>query len=329
MNIVFIIPTGIGADIGGHAGDATPAAKLIASCCDNLIIHPNVVNASDINEMSENMWYTEGSILNRFLTGSIKLQRPHKNKILLAVNKPVWIETINSASSARATVGADISILELNEPLEMIATMEDGKASGIVNGWESLVKQVSDYSFDALALATPIDVDKEVALKYMHDGGVNPWGGVEAKASKLIASAINKPVAHAPVGHTLKDWKEIADPRMAAETVSVCYLHCVLRGLHRAPRIEPKEGNKGLSYEDIDCLISPWGCWGEPHEACYNRGIPVIAVKENKTCLNEPMTKAIAVENYLEAAGLVMSWKAGVSMESLRRPLAHTTVIKA
>jgi len=55
MNGVFIIPTGLGAEIGGHAGDATPSAKLVASCCDKLIVNPNVVNASDINEMSDNM----------------------------------------------------------------------------------------------------------------------------------------------------------------------------------------------------------------------------------------------------------------------------------
>lgn len=54
MNIVFIVPTGIGAEIGGHAGDASPAAKLIASLCDNFVTHPNVFNASDINEMPEN-----------------------------------------------------------------------------------------------------------------------------------------------------------------------------------------------------------------------------------------------------------------------------------
>ncbi|MCK5642102.1 MAG: DUF3326 domain-containing protein, partial [Gammaproteobacteria bacterium] len=51
MNTVFIIPTGIGCSIGGHAGDATPAFKLIASLSDIAITHPNVVNASDINEL--------------------------------------------------------------------------------------------------------------------------------------------------------------------------------------------------------------------------------------------------------------------------------------
>jgi len=278
--------------------------------------------------MTENMWYVEGSILDRFLRGTINLHKPYKNKILLVVNKPAWGETINCASAARASMGADISVLELDEPLEMIATMENGIASGIVNGWESLVRNVSGHTFDSLAIATPIKVVKEVALNYMKVGGVNPWGGVEAKMSKLVANALNKPVAHAPVGHTLANWKEVCDPRMAAETISVCYLHCVLKGLHKAPRIEPKNG-KGMSVEDIDCLISPWGCWGEPHKACYDKGIPIIAVKENKTYLNESMDKAIAVENYLEAAGIVMSWRAGVSLNTLRRPLAYTTVIKS
>src|SRR5689334_14321472 len=52
FNAVFLIPTGIGVELGGHAGDAGPASRLLASACDNLILHPNVVNASDINEMT-------------------------------------------------------------------------------------------------------------------------------------------------------------------------------------------------------------------------------------------------------------------------------------
>ena len=60
FNTVFIVPTGIGAEIGGHAGDATPAARVLAAACDNLITHPNVVNASDLNEMPENTLYVEG-----------------------------------------------------------------------------------------------------------------------------------------------------------------------------------------------------------------------------------------------------------------------------
>ena len=40
---VMLVPTGINCEIGGHAGDATPAARLLASVCDQLFIHPNIV----------------------------------------------------------------------------------------------------------------------------------------------------------------------------------------------------------------------------------------------------------------------------------------------
>ena len=54
FNVVMLVPTGIGCEIGGHAGDAGPAARLLASVCDRLLLHPNVVNGSDMNEMPEN-----------------------------------------------------------------------------------------------------------------------------------------------------------------------------------------------------------------------------------------------------------------------------------
>ena len=47
FNAVLIVPTGVGAEIGGHAGDATPVATLMSSICDLLITHPNVLNGSD------------------------------------------------------------------------------------------------------------------------------------------------------------------------------------------------------------------------------------------------------------------------------------------
>jgi hypothetical protein len=54
FNAVLLVPTGIGAEIGGHAGDATAVARLLAESCDKLVLHPNVVNASDINEPPDN-----------------------------------------------------------------------------------------------------------------------------------------------------------------------------------------------------------------------------------------------------------------------------------
>ena len=70
---VLVVPTGIDADIGGHAGDAGPVARLLAAASDRLITHPNVVNGADINEMPENTLYVEGSVLTRLMMGTAGL----------------------------------------------------------------------------------------------------------------------------------------------------------------------------------------------------------------------------------------------------------------
>ena len=325
MNVVLIVPTGIGCEIGGHAGDANPVAKLIGKCCDKIITHPNVVNASDINEMPNNTLYVEGSILDRFLRGEIYLKEVFYNKILLVVNKPFIPDTINAMNAARMTIGANIEIIELDTTLQMIGFYKDCKASGKVDGWMELCEQVSEYDFDALAIQSYIKIDKKTKLNYLRNGGVNPWGGIEAIASKLIADKIDKPVAHSPFTDWSKreddlcDFFEIVDPRMAAEMVSVTYLHCILKGLHKAPRIDY---DNGLSVDNVDFLISPIDCVGEPHQACLNAGIPVIAVRENKSVLKDSMPpEFIIVDNYIEAAGLLMAYKAGINWKSACRPI--------
>lgn len=329
MNVVLIAPTGIGCEIGGHAGDMNPVAKLIGKCCDKLITHPNVVNASDINEMPPNTLYVEGSILNRFLRNKITLKEVFYNKILLVVNKPMIPDSINAKNAARCTIGANIEMIELDTELKMTGFYnKDGMADGIIEGWEELCDQVKDLDFDALAIQTDIQVKKETKLYYVRNGGVNPWGGVEAMASKLIADRLNKPVAHAPFTDwslqedDLFDFFEEVDPRIAAEMISVTYLHCIFKGLHKAPRIiNSGDRSLGLSVKDVDFLITPINCVGEPHFACIEAGVPIIAVRENKTVLNDKMPDSfIIVDNYLEAAGLLMAYQAGINKESVRRP---------
>lgn len=316
MNTVFIVPTGIGASIGGHAGDANPAFKLIASLSDIAITHPNVVTASDINEMPENTWYVEGSILDRFLAGKIRLEKPYSNRILLAVNSPIKDETVNALNAARHTIGCEIEIMELETPLVMTAIMNSQGATGEVTGWVELVKQSKERTFDAMALASVVTVPKAVAMNYLRNGGINPWGGVEAVASKLIATALEKPVAHAPVeveDPEQKGFNEICDPRLAAEVISYTYLQGVLKGLHKAPRIS----DRGLSVKDIGCMVAPLNCYGPPHEACIDQGIPIIAVAENETCLDIKPPKYILARNYLEAAGTVQLLKTGMTHVSV------------
>ena len=328
---VLIIPTGLGAAIGGDAGDGNPVAKLIAQCCDTLITHPNVVNASDINEMTENTLYVEGSMLNRFLQGEISLKpvRTH-NRILVVANAPVEGETINAVSAARATIGIEAEILELPTPFRMVAKLYDTYADGEIFGVPELLEAVSDYSFDALAMHTPIELDRDIAMNYYKNGGINPWGGVEARASRYVATALNKPVAHAPTELSKEDDKELyfifrkaVDPRAAAEVVSSCYFHCVLKGLHLAPRI-----GIGLDYSDVDFLLSPYGCWGPPHEACRKHGIPVISVRENTVYGPAETPDHIVVDNYLEAAGLLMTMRSGVVPESVRAVMSETKITR-
>lgn len=332
MNVVLIIPTGIGCAIGGHAGDGNPVAKLIGSVCDNLITHPNVVNASDINEMPENTLYVEGSTLDRFLNGELCLQKVHYNKILVVTNPPLRNEVLNSVSAARVTIGADISIEVLKRPLRMEGYIKDNRATGNIYGAEELIDQIKGRDFDALAITTEIEVDKGVHADYFKNGGINPWGGVEAELSKIVSRALNKPVAHSPVENPeAKNFNEVVDPRMAAEIVSVSYLHCILKGLHKAPRLligPPLVYRDELSLNEVDFLISPYNCFGPAHSACLQADIPIIVVKENRTyTIAVQRFKYIFVDNYIEAAGLIQAYKAGIDWRSVRRPIDHTEVV--
>lgn len=328
MNVVFIIPTGLGCAIGGHAGDATPAAKMIAHICDRLILHPNVVNASDINEMPANALYVEGSILDRFLEGEAGLREVQYNKVLVAVNPPLKRETINAVNAAITTIGMNAEILVLDTPLIMNGRVENGVATGDYSGVRELHDQVRTLQFDALAVTSPITVPKGDALRYFRDPAarVNPWGGIEAKVSREIATLLNKPVAHAPIecDDTKGDpelfeilYREVVNPRQAAEVCSSCYIHCILKGLHKAPRI-----GRGISRDSIAALVSPHGCVGRPHKACFSAGIPVIAVRENTTARQDEDSRIIYVDNYLEAAGVVCCLSAGVTPISTRADAA-------
>ena len=74
LNGVFIIPTGLECALGGDAA-YMPGVKLISECTNNLIVNPNAVNASDINEMPSNALYVEGSTIDRFLEGKLNLRK--------------------------------------------------------------------------------------------------------------------------------------------------------------------------------------------------------------------------------------------------------------
>lgn len=72
---VLIIPTGMGASIGGYAGDAIPVLRLIASIADNVITHPNVLNGALMYWPLSNAMYVDGYTLDQFAAGRCALKK--------------------------------------------------------------------------------------------------------------------------------------------------------------------------------------------------------------------------------------------------------------
>lgn len=331
---VMIIPTGIGAEIGGHSGDATSAAHLMAECCDQLILHPNVVNASDLTEQPANALYVEGAMLDAFLGGEVRLLPVRQNRILVVCNilEPIAL-TANAVNAMRSVLGISAEIVQLHRPLEMTGFIDNAtaRATGTILGLTELVDQVDEYDYDALAIHTPVHVDEKVVANYLINGGINPWGGVEAMLSKEIYWRTGKPTAHAPVEDHVGFEDLVSDPRIAPEMICAAHLGCVLRGLHKAPRPTSLTGPGTLGSKDVDVMVSPL-CWGAPHKVCREQKIPMVFVKENETqqialfCDNFLPSDGYVVSNYLEAAGLLTMMRMGRAPESVRRPLKSVTI---
>ena len=350
FNAVLLVPTGIGAEIGGHAGDACPVARMIASACDTLITHPNVVNASDINELPDNALYVEGSVITRLLMGTAGLQKVRTNRVLLVcdehIDQRISDLAINAASAARAAMGIECTgVIKMNPRIRMRARYSSsGSAVGRIEDLERLCKVLSRHKsdFDAVAITSIIDVPHDFHEEYFQSHGemVNPWGGVEAMLTHAISMIFNVPSAHAPMVESLEIlnlFPGVVDPRISAEAVSNCFLHCVLKGLHRSPQILTDRqalSHPGiLSAPDVSCLVIPDGCIGLPTLAAIEQEIPVIAVRENKNRMRNDLRrlpfapgKLFFVDNYLEAVGVMTALKAGVCLSSVRRPIPDTSV---
>ena len=352
FTVALVVPTGVGCEIGGHAGDAQPVAALLAGACDTLVTHPNVVNASDIMELPANGLYLEGSVLTRLFMGTIGLQRVQANRVLVLIDehRDAYFTTasINAVSAARGSFGLECpAVVRVSPPIQMKAEyVGSGRAAGRIEGLERLEDALEGYrgAYDAVAIASVVDVPSHYHLDYFKSEGkmINPWGGVEAMLTHWLSLAYDVPSAHSPMLETREVMNidpGIVDTRIAAEAISFTFMQCILKGLQRSPRIitdrSLMQRSDVLTASDLSALVIPDGCLGLPVLAALEQGIPVIAVKENRNVMQNDLAalpwapgQFRRVENYWEACGVLIAMRQGVAPESVRRPLPKTTVVR-
>jgi len=339
--VVNIVPTGVRAEIGGYIADATPVTNVLAQIADKVIVHPNVVNGSFINYARDNVLYVEGCHLDDFLQNKITLSEVVQNKIGVIIDRgaieadPHSIDmAINTIESLRVIAGITVIGFKItDEPIGGHALkMPSGAFSGEVKNTDTLIKAAKELitaGATAIAIATHIDIDNIEAdlSEYFKGNLANPFGGTEALISHTISKIFRIPVAHAPI---LPKWEKeyydsvgVVDPRASSEVVSPAYLGCILRGLSKSPQVN---SNDGIKLSDVKAIIVPYNsCGGIPMLMSQKYNIPLICVRENKTCLNVTpelmeFKNYIIAENYWEAIGIVAALKSGINIESLRRP---------
>jgi hypothetical protein len=152
--VALIVPTGIGASIGGYAGDALPVARVLSTVADTLVTHPNVVNGAMLYWPMHNMLYTEvpfiyvahyasrncnceafpdspplqinetlpqGYALDQFANGKLGLlpvdTGGHKIGLLLdgGIDEELRIRHLQAADAARATLGINVHAYTVTE----------------------------------------------------------------------------------------------------------------------------------------------------------------------------------------------------------------------
>lgn len=339
---VSLIPTGIGCAIGGYAGDAGPATGLLASAVDLLVTNPNAVNASNFIADDQRVVYTEGYMLDLFCGGKVSLLLPRANRIGVIIEQApdtALAEVHNVINAVRAIHGADIIGCEITrEPIgTRCARHGSGAYVGQIDHPEVLLaagKRLLSAGATALAVTTNVrDLPEDDYINHFAGAHPNPVGGAEAVVSHLLTRVFQVPAAHAPMLNFKQSHLsgQVVDARSAGEFVSASGLACVLLGLRRAPQLTARSRGPvraSISVDDVIAVVAPATALGSvPVLSAAARGIPVIAVADNTTILDVTaaglaLPGVIEVENYLAAAGALLALRGGISIGSLRRPLA-------
>jgi hypothetical protein len=344
--VVQVVPTGVRCEIGGFAGDACPATNLLAAAADVVITHPNAVNASDINEMAGNVLYVEGKSLDDFLLGHLALAPTRSNRIGTFIDptgRGHLDDVIHALNAARAVAGIDCALysVALQEIGARTVWSQGGCAVGTVLNPVAILETCERLLGEGVHAIGGVSVIHGVTAaefsQHLSGKIPNPSGGVEAIITHLISKVFRVPTAHAPLPY-YQDVKERGthNPRASAELISTPHYLSVLKGLARAPRLVSIDrldyvAPHLMSLNAVGAVVVPASCLGGiPALAAEFSDIPLIAVEENRTLLavtndKMQMRNVIPVRSYLEAAGVILALRQGISLESLQRPIHCAT----
>lgn len=332
----FIVPTGIGASIGGYAGDASVWARKFAENF-SIIVNPNVVNAGCFSGITENMLYVEGYSLDEFFKGNLALIPSKNNKVGVVFDKSISQEVlnihINTINAVKIVYGIDVIYEVTEKPVDVEFFIDDSEIStGKVKGIETLLptaKSLLAKGADAIAVVCKFS-DEEQNVGYENGIGVDPIGGVEAIISHYLSKELMVPVAHSPAFEDFSISTKLVNPKASAEYITPTFLPCILIGLSMAPKIMEMQNAKRkvqkvkcfqhnkvpkipLSVEDIDFLVMPYNALGSiPVFEAIKKRIKVFAVKENQSVLNVTkdllkLNDVIEIDTYQECLEFIES----------------------
>ncbi|MCO5594424.1 hypothetical protein L7F22_048454 [Adiantum nelumboides] len=309
---VLIVPTGVGASIGGFAGDSLPVARAMASLCDNLITHPNVLNAAMMYWPLPNVLYVEGYALDRFAEGNWGLAPVHQNKIGLVLDssmeRDLQLRHLQVIDAARASLGLSIvNHVITDKPLgvEKWIDAATGQSTGRLLNPNSLKRAVdsmlNETDVNAVAVVSRFPDDSiEDINDYRQGQGVDALAGVEAVISHMVVETFQIPCAHAPALSPLPLDPSVA-PCSAAEEIGYTFLPSVLAGLSRAPQyIIRDEKSKESAHpgslwaHDVDSVVIPINACGGDGTVAFSQSKYkplIIAVEENETVLDDTPEK--------------------------------------
>ena len=335
FTVVLIVPTGIGAAMGGYAGDALPIARAIAQVADHVITHPNVLNGAQLYWSSPNLHYVEGYGLDQFAANRWGLRLVHQNRVGLILDQGIeadlQLRHLQAAEAVKTTLGVNLGDYVVTDtPLDVkLQTAQSGASWGTIGHPDSLLRAAEtlikkgNVSAIAVVARFPDDMEAEALANYRQGKGVDALAGAEAIISHLIVREFQIPCAHAPALSPLPADPTVS-PRAAAEELGYTFLPCVLVGLSRAPQFSnPPDSHFDLTADQVDAVVIPADAAGGSAVLSLSQTTAqIIAVTDNQTTMEVPPEslgiKTIPVQSYLEAVGVLVSQRSGIDPHALR-----------